>query len=307
MRWSAVFASVVLVGCVTEPLSPFEEVDPDTFPEDEPAVEFEGTWDEDVQRCGSWLDADEADLAELEFQEDLDALHGPGMPAIPAVNGGVINVYFHVIHNGNTGNLTQNQVNTQISIMNQAYAGTGWSFTLRNTDWTNNSTYFTMRDGSTAESNAKHALRQGSCDDLNLYSAKPSNGILGWSTFPNSCANRQWDDGVVFDYRSMSGGSINHYNQGDTVVHEVGHWMGLYHTFQGGCRNTATSGDYVTDTPAERSANYYCPANRDTCSGGGADPVHNYMDYSYDSCMYEFTSGQDSRMDSQFSTYRYGH
>lgn len=305
MRWSAVVASVLLVGCVTEPLSPDEQLlaDSEALPEDEFVVDFEGSWDDGAERCGVNLTQDEVDLEEALFQEDLDAIHGPGMPAVPAVNGGQINVYFHVIHNGATGNISQATVNNQINTMNSAYSGTGWSFVLRSTDWTNNSTYFGMSDGSNAEHNAKTALRTGTCDDLNIYSAKPAGGILGWSNFPSSCGNNRTDDGVVIDYRSMPGGSINHYNAGDTAVHEIGHWMGLYHTFQGGCGG---SGDSVSDTPAERSANYYCPANRDTCNGGGTDPVWDYMDYSYDSCMYAWTVGQDSRMDSQFSTYRYG-
>jgi len=226
----------------------------------------------------------------------------PGGGGPPAVTSGTINVYFHVIHSGTTGQLNAGTVNAQMTALNDSFAGSGWSFSLVATTYTNNATWFNGMESASTEAAAKSALRQGTADDLNVYSANLPN-YLGWATFPSSYTSNPDDDGVVILYTSVPGGSELNYNEGETLVHEVGHWMGLYHTFQGGC---SKSGDLVADTPAERSPAYGCPVGRDTCRASGVDPIHNFMDYTYDSCMDHFTTGQDGRMDSQFSTYRYG-
>ena len=101
----------------------------------------------------------------------------------------------------------------------------------------------------------------------------------------------------------MPWGTLKHYLQGDTIVHETGHWMGLFHTFEGGC---TPPGDLVADTPYEREPSYACNTHRDTCPDQpGLDPVHNFMDYSWDSCMNQFTPGQVARMDTAFAKYRW--
>jgi hypothetical protein len=225
--------------------------------------------------------------------------------------GGTIDVYFHVINNGSgiaNGNIPDSQIAAQITVLNAAYASTGWQFQLVATDRTTNAAWYTMGHGSQAESQAKAALRQGTADDLNIYSANLGGGLLGWATFPSDYASSPSLDGVVILYSSVPGGSAAPYNEGDTATHEVGHWMGLYHTFQGGCNG---QGDLVADTPAERSPAYGCPTGRDTCKGrkgsaSGLDPIENFMDYSDDGCMDRFTPGQDARMDAQFTTYRDG-
>ena len=222
----------------------------------------------------------------------------------PTVTGGVIDVWFHVITSSSgQGNVPDNRINIQMKVLNAAFANWGWTFNLAGVDRTANNAWFAMEPGTTAERDAKAALRVGSADDLNIYSANPGGGLLGWATFPSSYASRPADDGVVVLFSSLPGGSAVPYNLGDTATHEVGHWMGLYHTFQGGCSN---KNDTVADTAAERSPAFGCPVGRDSCPRGGLDPIENFMDYTDDACMDEFTPGQGSRMDSMWVTYRQG-
>ena len=247
------------------------------------------------------------------YRSDLQRGGGPGgdgtrSPAQPpAVRGGVISVHFHVIDIGlpasSASSVSDEQITAQIAGLNRAFALTGWSFVLTSSERTTNATWFVMDYNSVAEQQAKSALRRGGPRDLNIYTANLGGGLLGWATFPANYAQRPSNDGVVLLFDSLPGGHAPLYNEGDTAVHEVGHWMGLYHTFQGGCTK---QNDLVADTPAEKSAAYDCIGGRDTCRAGGLDPVTNYMDYGTDACMDEFTPDQDTRMDYQFSAYRSG-
>ncbi len=274
-------------------------------------------------RCGArHVDEIEAGQIERSLKRFLESRGGsqagkpPGGGGTPPPSrppGSVtINVWFHVINQGSgiaNGDIPQSQIDAQIQVLNDAFTGaapggsgadTPFRFALAGVTRTTNATWFNMGLGSQAEKDAKAALRVGGCDTLNIYSTD-GGGYLGWATFPSSCAGSTSDDGVVILYSSVPGGSAVPYNEGDTATHEVGHWLGLYHTFQGGC---SKQNDLVSDTPAERSPAFGCPVGRDTCRGGGVDPIENFMDYTDDDCMFKFTGGQSSRMDTLELQYR---
>ena len=223
-------------------------------------------------------------------------------------NGGTDNlaatsipIAFHIITCNGQGELTAGDLNAQLNVLNSSYASSNISFTIGMTDYTENCSWFNMTSGSIDEYNAKHALNVDSYSYLNFYTANLGSGLLGWATFPWDLDSDPEMDGVVILYSSFPGGSADPYDEGDTATHEIGHWLGLYHTFQSGC----FGGDQVQDTPAERSAAYGCPEGRNSCFIlPGDDPVHNFMDYVDDDCMDEFTPGQSDRMNSMIQEFR---
>jgi hypothetical protein len=219
---------------------------------------------------------------------------------------GQVPVYVHVmIGRANTGDVSNTRIGRQIDVLNQTYSGndvnspaggdTGVRFTLAGIDRHYNDAWHHDRKSTTYRA----ATRKGGANALNIWLVDFK--YLGIATFPWDYAAAPSIDGIRVHYRSLPGGNYTNYNLGETATHEAGHWFGLYHTFQGGC---AGAGDQVGDTPAQASPTSGCPAGRDSCAGGGLDPIHNYMDYSYDSCYFEFTPNQGTRMTSMWSAWR---
>ena len=243
----------------------------------------------------------------------------------------VIPVRFHVIakdRGQEGGNLSNERIAEQIRVLNEAYAPHGFSFDLERVTRTFEPQWFNLISSNGAEPRyfrgggkevaMKKALYGDSTSEtLNIYSASLGQSLLGWAYFPSdfdaeaTAGNPlpQYRDGVVVDFRSLptvegdtgDPSVYTVYGEGDTATHEVGHWLELYHTFQGGCEG---DGDFVADTAPEASPAFQCPVGRDTCAGGGLDPITNFMDYTYDSCMTEFTAGQAARMQNAWTEYR---
>ena len=252
----------------------------------------------DGLRCG----VKDMDFARSEaFESALRSRQtaGKGKPGGGGGGGGgtwtpiTIQVVVHRITDGTNGNVSSQMINEQIAVLNDAYAGRGFSFALAGVTTTNNSGWYNTCETSATESAMKNALAVDPARTLNMYTCRPGQGILGYARFPDSYPESSKLHGVVLLDQSLPGGSAAPYNEGDTGTHEVGHYLGLYHTFQGGC---SKRNDLVADTAPERSAAYGCPVGRDTCSGGGVDPILNFMDYTDDSCMNTFSDGQSIRM-----------
>ena len=224
----------------------------------------------------------------------------------------VIEVWVHVVSRGAgmaNGEVTDAMIRDQIRVLDESYNGrtgganTGFGFTLAGVTRTVNERWFSLvASDLNVELEMKSALRRGGPGTLNFYVTDAS-PWLGWAYFPDILNSSLADlDGVVVDWRSLPGGPFAIYSEGDTGTHEVGHWLALYHTFDGHCGKW---GDYVADTPSEQSPAFYCPTGRDTCVGQpGVDPIENFMDYTQDSCMYAFSPGQAERMQAAWAAFR---
>jgi len=205
-------------------------------------------------------------------------------------------VYFHVMRDAKGhGNVTNRQIARQVTVLNRDYNSLGFSFKLMGISRHNNTAWHHDRNSA----HYRAVTRRGGSNALNVWLVDFS--YLGISTFPWDYRQKRAVDGIRVHWDSLPGGSIIHFNLGGTATHETGHWLGLFHTFQGGCTNT---NDQVSDTPAESTPTTGCPATRDSCPANGTDPIHNYMDYSWDSCYEEFTGGQAARAHKMWTAYR---
>jgi hypothetical protein len=239
------------------------------------------------------------------------------IPDLPTLAPGsvTIDTVFHVLTDATPTKAertrTEQMIDAQLDVLNAAYSGqtsdtaadTPFRFALTGTTWTVDPTWAQVTPGKT-EKDMKAALHTGDSETLNVYAADIGGGLLGWAYFPKGYNNgRDYIDGVVILDESMPGGTVAPYNEGDTLTHEVGHWLMLEHTFAGAC---SASGDGVADTPREAYPQFTCDETADSCSTLGLDPVHNFMDYTEDFCMDEFTPGQAARMSDAWQAFRAG-
>ncbi|HLU68036.1 MAG TPA: pre-peptidase C-terminal domain-containing protein [Kofleriaceae bacterium] len=239
----------------------------------------------------------------------------------------VIPVVFHVIQRSDgTGYIPEDLLHSQIDVLNedfQALAGTAGGggspgairFQLATVDPAGNPTtgieYHTNDDwftdpGPGAANSMKNALAWDTTRYFNIYTNDAS-GALGYATFPSQSAGSV-QDGVVLLWTSVGRdapqGGI--YDQGRTGTHEVGHYLGLFHTFQSGCGSSSNpygTGDLIADTVAHSGPDYECQAASSSC-GGGLRPIENYMNYTPDACMTRFTEEQVNRMRGSLMNYR---
>ena len=226
----------------------------------------------------------------------------------PAFSG-TVDVYVHSVTDGSTGAVSNADIAKQIQVLNNGFSGqeggfpTGFNFVLAGVDRTDNAEWFNAGPSTSAERDMKKALHQGDASDLNIY-LTTAGAFLGWAYFPSTYKTKPWIDGIVIDWESMVRTSKRYqgaFDLGKTATHETGHWLGLYHVFQGGCN---AKGDYIDDTPPQLIATSGCPEGQDSCSEPGLDSIHNYMDYSFDSCYDQFTADQTARMQDQWNFFR---
>jgi Pregnancy-associated plasma protein-A len=233
-----------------------------------------------------------------------------------------VQTYFHVITEKSKGNISDAVLQEQLTVLNDAFLPHGFSFRLMGTSRTTNSNWYTAGMTSSEQFDMKSTLRVGDASVLNVYFNNLSgDDLLGYATMPWKFKAAPEKDGVVVLFKSVPGDSLDSYYKGKILVHEVGHWLGLHHTFEAdagyfqlvngflkliGLRNDCDGdGDKVKDTPAQRGPTYGCPKTRDSCpSKAGLDPIHNYMDYTDDRCKTEFTPGQGDRMKAMWNEYR---
>jgi hypothetical protein len=217
-----------------------------------------------------------------------------------------IRTHVHVLaKKDGTGLVSRERIRRQIQVMNAGFAGrtsataasSPFRFVIDSVDVTKNDKWYGMGLDAEGEETAlsrhiKRKLHRGGLAQLNVYVAALPAGLLGYANYPGTVPHRQ--DGLVILNESMPGGAAAPFNKGDTATHEIGHWLGLAHTFDNGCEHP---GDFVKDTPYQDDGDnvFLCSRGLDTCPQPGNDPIHNFMSYGDDTCMNQFTRGQVKR------------
>ncbi|RAL10785.1 zinc metalloprotease [Aspergillus homomorphus CBS 101889] len=258
---------------------------------------------------------------------------GSNYEAREAIKPIEIETWFHVVSSQEAANSVSDQmIASQLIYLQEAYKNATISYRLKGITRHVNDTWAHNQD----EIAMKKALRKGSYSTLNVYfqtdlevssagSARVSHdgvarqmdalssSVLGFCTLPDPSINASsprstyLNDGCNVLAKTMPGGSLQHYNRGGTAVHEIGHWNGLLHTFEGDTCSSSSEGDYIDDTPQQSEPTNGCPAQKDSCPDlPGLDAIHNFMDYSSDECYENFTPDQVQRMRSMWSTMRAG-
>lgn len=232
-----------------------------------------------------------------------------------------IPVVVHILSSSNgTGNLPDSRVHSQIEILNEDFRALKGSngalgndaqieFYLATQDPDGNPTTGITRSTNTTWFNDGGAYYNTLAWDpdryLNIYTNTAS-GNLGYvPTLPQGGIVGSPNDRVVILYTTFGRNApFSPFNLGRTVTHEVGHYLGLDHTFAGGCSsgNGYTTGDLIADTNPESSPTFGCPGSRTSC--GLPAPFNNYMDYADDICMTQFTPEQNNRMRCTLVNYR---
>jgi hypothetical protein len=258
-----------------------------------------------LDRCAV-KDAPADQLARIEQTLNASRADRGGLVIVP--------VYWHIITTATGDGNVSALVPAQMQVLNDALAGANFAFELKDVEVVANNAWFFAELGSPGEFAMKSALRKGGPAALNIYT---TNGdvYLGWATLPFFYKFFPSYDGVVLWWAALPGTGLSGpaeeepdgvltYDQGDTGTHEVGHWLGLDHTFAGGA--CTHPGDKVKDTPIEAEPQFFC-VQRDSCVGSpfkGDDPITNFMDYVDDVCMDHFTAEQEKRMRKQWHAFR---